>query len=70
MREAFSVVAEEGLPAMWGRHRAAHEQLWEGLGDLGLQAYVEKEEDRLVTVNTIKVGVAGGCSVWGGWVVE
>lgn len=30
-------------------------QLWEGLSALGLKPFVEKPEDRLVTVNTIKV---------------
>ena len=55
MREAYAVMAEEGLPAMWARHRAVHEQLWEGLTDLGLDPFVEKEDDRLVTVNAIKV---------------
>lgn len=57
MREAYAVMAEEGLPAMWARHHAVHEQLWEGLTDLGLEPFVEKEDDRLVTVNAIKVGV-------------
>ena len=29
--------------------------LWDGLDSLGLEPYVEKESDRLVTVNTIKI---------------
>lgn len=55
MREALSIVSEEGLESLWARHLAAHNQLWEGLSSLGLQPFVEKEEDRLITVNTIKV---------------
>lgn len=55
MREALAIVAEQGLESMWARHEAAHKQLWEGLSALGLKPFVEKPEDRLVTVNTIKV---------------
>ncbi|PSC74696.1 alanine-glyoxylate transaminase [Micractinium conductrix] len=55
MREALALVAEEGLPAMWERHTAAHTQLWEGLAAMGLQPFVENPEQRLATVNTIKV---------------
>ena len=29
--------------------------LWEGLSKMGLEPFVEREEDRLITVNTIKV---------------
>jgi alanine-glyoxylate transaminase/serine-glyoxylate transaminase/serine-pyruvate transaminase len=31
-----------------------HHQLWDGLSSLGLKPFVEKEEYRLTTVNTIK----------------
>jgi alanine-glyoxylate transaminase/serine-glyoxylate transaminase/serine-pyruvate transaminase len=55
MREALALVAEEGLPAMWARHEAAHQQLWEGLTAMGLQPFVEDPKDRLATVNTIRV---------------
>ena len=55
MREALALVAEEGLEAMWVRHEAVHQQLWEGLSAMGLQPFVEDPKDRLVTVNTIKV---------------
>ncbi|KAF6260634.1 pyridoxal phosphate-dependent transferase [Scenedesmus sp. NREL 46B-D3] len=55
MREALAIVGEEGLQAMWARHLAAHQLLWEGLGELGLEPYVADPKDRLVTVNTIKV---------------
>ena len=39
-----------------------HHQLWDGLKSLGLKSFVEKDEDRLITVNTIKVG-RWGCVV-------
>jgi alanine-glyoxylate transaminase/serine-glyoxylate transaminase/serine-pyruvate transaminase len=55
MREALAIVSEEGLDSLWARHLAAHNQLWEGLTSLGLKPFVEKEQDRLITVNTIKV---------------
>ncbi|KFM28006.1 Serine-pyruvate aminotransferase, mitochondrial [Auxenochlorella protothecoides] len=55
MREALAIVAEEGLEAGWARHAAAHDQLWAGLTELGLEHFVPAPEDRLVTVNTIKV---------------
>lgn len=37
------------------RHNDMHHQLWDGLKSLGLSSMVEKDEDRLITVNTIKV---------------
>ena len=48
-------VQEEGLSCMWQRHTDMHHMLWEGLNSMGLQPYVSKPEERLVTVNTIKV---------------
>jgi aspartate aminotransferase-like enzyme len=36
------------------RHKDMHDQLWAGLRSIGLQPFVEKEEHRLATVNTIK----------------
>lgn len=55
MREALALVAEEGLDSLWARHEAVHQQLWAGLGALGLEPFVEDPKDRLCTVNTIKV---------------
>ncbi|GFR47564.1 hypothetical protein Agub_g9289 [Astrephomene gubernaculifera] len=55
MREALALVAEEGLEALWTRHQEMQKRLWAGLSSLGLKPFVEKEEDRLITVNTIKV---------------
>jgi alanine-glyoxylate transaminase/serine-glyoxylate transaminase/serine-pyruvate transaminase len=46
MREALQIVADEGLEAMWARHLARHQQLWEGLSSMGLQPYVENDADR------------------------
>lgn len=55
MREALAMVADEGLEAMWARHLEAHQQLWKGLAEMGLEPFVENPADRLVTVNTVKV---------------
>lgn len=53
LREALAIVAEEGLEAMWERHMACHNQLWEGLSAMGCKPFVEDPKDRLATVNTI-----------------
>ena len=53
LREALAIVAEEGLDAMWKRHMACHEQLWEGLSAMGCKPFVQDPKDRLATVNTI-----------------
>lgn len=55
MREALALVGEEGLEAMWARHQRMHEDLWTGLKALGLEPFVENPDERLITVNTIKV---------------
>ena len=55
MREALALVGEEGLENMWKRHQRLHEDLWKGLGELGLEPFVQDPKDRLATVNTIKV---------------
>ncbi|BDA46134.1 Serine-pyruvate aminotransferase, mitochondrial [Coccomyxa sp. Obi] len=55
MREALALVGEEGLDAMWARHQREHEHLWAGLSEMGLEPFVENPDERLITVNTIKV---------------
>ena len=58
MREALALVGEEGLENMWKRHQRLHEDLWKGLGELGLEPFVKDPKDRLATVNTVKVRIA------------
>ena len=65
MREALAIVSEEGLEAMWKRHVDVHNQLWQGLNELGLQPFVENPDDRLITVNTIKARRCQGWWCWG-----
>ena len=55
MREALAIIAEEGLPAVWQRHRDMHGMLWQGLGRLGLQPLVRDPSHRLAAVNAIQV---------------
>lgn len=55
LREALAITNEEGVTALWARHKAMHDMLWEGLDKLGLEPFVEDPASRLYTVNTIKV---------------
>lgn len=55
VREALAIASDEGLESMWERHRKLHLHMWEGLKEMGLEPFVEKEQYRLVSVNTVKV---------------
>ncbi len=52
--EGLCLVAEEGLEARWERHQKNAQLLWDGLGQLGLSCYVDKEW-RLPTLTTVRV---------------
>ena len=54
LHEALLIVLEEGLEATWARHRAAHEQLVSGLGDMGLDLLVP-EAERIPELNAVKI---------------
>ena len=54
IREALSIVAEEGLETRWARHREVAEAFWAGLADIGLEPLVAKEH-RLPSLTTVKV---------------
>jgi alanine-glyoxylate transaminase/serine-glyoxylate transaminase/serine-pyruvate transaminase len=54
LREALRLVAEEGLPARFARHRRNHEALVAGLGALGLDLASE-EGHRLPMLNAVTV---------------
>jgi alanine-glyoxylate transaminase/serine-glyoxylate transaminase/serine-pyruvate transaminase len=60
LREALTLIAEEGLEKRWSRHRANAEMLWEGLKELGIECHVEKEF-RLPSLTTARIpeGVDG-----------
>ncbi|MBN1965632.1 MAG: alanine--glyoxylate aminotransferase family protein [Anaerolineae bacterium] len=52
--EALRLIAEEGLEAVWARHRAAAQALWQGLKPLGLTPHVP-EANRLPTLTTVRL---------------
>ena len=54
LHEALLIVLEEGLEATWARHRAAHEQLVSGLGEMGLELLVP-EAERIPELNAVKI---------------
>ena len=54
LREALRLIAEEGLEAMWARHKSSAELLWEGLAELGLSCHVTPEH-RLHSLTTVRV---------------
>ena len=55
MREALRAVLEEGLEARWERHSRNQQALIAGLEAMGLQMFVTKPEDRLVTVTAVNI---------------
>ncbi|HET9621251.1 MAG TPA: alanine--glyoxylate aminotransferase family protein [Kofleriaceae bacterium] len=52
LHEALAIVLEEGLPARFARHRAAHDRLAGALGGLGV-AFVSQDGFRLPMLNAI-----------------
>ena len=60
LREALSLITEEGLEKRWERHRVNAEMLWEGLAELGIDCHVEKDF-RLPSLTTARIpdGVDG-----------
>jgi alanine-glyoxylate transaminase/serine-glyoxylate transaminase/serine-pyruvate transaminase len=55
LHEAMAILLEEGLQARWERHRVNQLALVAGCEALGLQMFVEKPQDRLVTVTAVKI---------------
>jgi alanine-glyoxylate transaminase/serine-glyoxylate transaminase/serine-pyruvate transaminase len=51
---ALDCILQEGLPAVHARHKAAHEQLVQGLEALGLSMYVQKDY-RLPMLNAVTI---------------
>ena len=58
MREALAISSEEGLKEQWERHENMHHLLWDGLKSMGLKSFVQNDDERLITVNTITVSLA------------
>ena len=55
MREALRAVMEEGLEARWERHARNQQALIAGVEAMGLELFVSKAADRLVTVTAINI---------------
>jgi alanine-glyoxylate transaminase/serine-glyoxylate transaminase/serine-pyruvate transaminase len=63
LREALRIVAEEGLPVRWQRHRENAEAFWNGLQDMGLECHVPREY-RLPSLTTVRIpGAVDGKAV-------
>ena len=54
LHAALECVLDEGMDRVFARHRAAHEQLRDGLAELGFD-FLVKEEDRLPMLNAVKI---------------
>src|ERR1700692_2114950 len=54
LREALSVIAEEGIENRWERHRRCHQAFVKGIQGMGLSFHVS-EEHRIPTLNTVCV---------------
>mmetsp|Transcript_23780 Transcript_23780/g.71336 ORF Transcript_23780/g.71336 Transcript_23780/m.71336 type:complete len:449 (+) Transcript_23780:138-1484(+) len=61
LREALTILCEEGLEASWARHRNSAEFFWDELDKIGLECHVAWEH-RLPTLTTVKIpeGIDGG----------
>ena len=55
LHEAMRILLEEGIEARWERHRVNQLALVAGVEAMGLQMFVEKPQDRLVTVTAVKI---------------
>jgi alanine-glyoxylate transaminase / serine-glyoxylate transaminase / serine-pyruvate transaminase len=53
LHEALMIIAEEGLDARWQRHQRNAERLWQGLGEMGLELHVPRE-NRLPALTTVR----------------
>ncbi|HKV04225.1 MAG TPA: alanine--glyoxylate aminotransferase family protein [Candidatus Acidoferrales bacterium] len=55
MREALRLVLEEGLEPRWERHLQNQQALIAGLEAMGMELFVSKPADRLVTVTAVNI---------------
>eukprot|EP00922_Rhytidocystis_sp_ex-Travisia-forbesii_P029108 GHVS01042620.1.p1 GENE.GHVS01042620.1~~GHVS01042620.1.p1 ORF type:complete len:400 (-),score=61.52 GHVS01042620.1:170-1369(-) len=54
-REALTLVAEEGLEAVWERHRNTAEYFWKLVEEAGLQMFIDNKAHRLPSLHTVRV---------------
>lgn len=55
LREAFALFCREGIHACAYRHKMCAQRLATGLHAIGLELFVERPEERLPTVTTVRV---------------
>lgn len=55
LRESLSLICEEGLKNVIERHQRVSKALHSGLAELGLQLYVKDANNRLPTINAVKM---------------
>lgn len=55
IREALTLVAEEGLENSHKRHRETAEYFWASLKEIGLEPFVPEGETRLPSLTTVKI---------------
>jgi alanine-glyoxylate transaminase / serine-glyoxylate transaminase / serine-pyruvate transaminase len=54
LREALTVIADEGIENRWERHRRSHKSFVKGIEAMGLRMYIP-EKHRIPTLNTVCV---------------
>nr|AZL94169.1 serine-pyruvate transaminase [Cardiosporidium cionae] len=55
LREALTIIAEEGLENVWIRHQATAEYFWSLIESVGLEMLISNKEFRLPSLHTVKV---------------
>lgn len=55
LREALAEICEQGLEAFRDRHYENSMRLQKGLKDMGLELFVEKQEERLPTITAVRI---------------
>nr|AZL94611.1 serine-pyruvate transaminase [Nephromyces sp. MMRI]AZL94612.1 serine-pyruvate transaminase [Nephromyces sp. MMRI] len=55
LREALTIIAEEGLEESWKRHQLTAEYFWELLEEAGLEMLIPNKNIRLHSLHTVKV---------------
>lgn len=55
LREGIAIACEEGLDSLIVRHAEMSRRFEKGILDMNMEMFVEKEVDRVPTVNAVKI---------------
>lgn len=55
LREALAEICEQGLDAFRDRHSENSKRLQKGLQKMGLELFVERPEERLPTITSVRI---------------